>query len=88
VPVVHARRAGGRRSFLPDASPEGDAQWFAQRMKRKYSQLSKAAKKGVLAVMKKEIPPLPGPGRPRRADVTESMRMEAEGVSRKESTGA
>jgi hypothetical protein len=53
-------------------------------MAKKYPQLSSADKHRVLVAIKTALPPKPSVGRPRREDVTQAMRLEADGVSRKE----
>jgi hypothetical protein len=69
---------------LPGANPAASARWFVAQMAKKYPHATRADKASVLALIKKGLPPNPGPGRPRRADVTEALHLEAAGVSRKE----
>jgi hypothetical protein len=72
------------RSILPGSDPTADAAWFAVQMAKKYPQLSKADKQSLLVVIKTALPPKPSVGRPRREDVTQAMRLEAEKICRKE----
>src|SRR3954454_18712842 len=72
------------RTVLLGSSPEEDACWFAKQMSRKYPRLTSTDKRQVLTVLRKALPPQSLPGRPRRADVTEALLLESQGVSRKE----
>jgi hypothetical protein len=72
------------RPILPGNEPTADAAWFAVQVTKKYPQLSKADKHRVLATIKTALPPKASAGRPRREDVTEAMRLEADGVKRLE----
>ena len=86
VVVVRLRPHNQRRPrlVLSGASPEADAKWFAEQMTRKYSNLASAEKRQILTALREALPPQPRRGRPRRADVTEALRLEADGVPRKE----
>jgi hypothetical protein len=72
------------RLDLPGSDPTADAAWFAVQMAKKYPLLCSADKHRVLTAIKTGLPPKPAAGRPRREDVTEAMRLEADHVSRKE----
>jgi hypothetical protein len=72
------------RPILPGSDPTADAAWFVVQMTKKYPQLSKADKHRLLVVIKTALPPKPSVGRPRREDVTEAIRLEAEKISRPE----
>jgi hypothetical protein len=72
------------RSILPGNDPTADAAWFVVHMTKKYPELSKPDKHRVLTVIKAALPPKPSVGRPRREDVTQAMRLEADGVARQE----
>ena len=72
------------RTILPGSDPTADAAWFVVQMTKKYPELSKPDKHRVLTVIKAALPPKPSVGRPRREDVTQAMRLEAEKISRQE----
>src|SRR5262249_50093226 len=85
VVVVRRRPRNGRRTWvvLSGASPDQDAAWFAEQMSRKYPDLASAEKRQVLTVIRKALPQCRR-GSHQHADVTEALRLEAEGMSRKE----
>jgi hypothetical protein len=72
------------RPILPGSDPTADAAWFVVQMTKKYPQFSKADKHRVLTLIKAALPPKPSVGRPRREDVTQAMRLEAGGITRRE----
>jgi hypothetical protein len=72
------------RPILPGSDPTADAAWFVVQMTKKYPELSKADKHRVLTAIKAALPPKPSVGRPWREDVTQAMRLESDGVTRRE----
>jgi hypothetical protein len=81
------RYNGDVRTETPGDDPTADAASFAGEMAEKYPHLSRAEKHRVLVAIKTALPPKPSVGRPCRDDVTEAMRMEADGVTRGEIYG-
>jgi hypothetical protein len=84
VRVVRRPNPRMREGRLPGDSPEQSTRWFVDQFSRKYPGLTTADKRHLLAFIKRNLPPLSSPGRPRREDVTKAIQLERENVSRKE----